>query len=101
MRRILCGHGHQTKQYITVMNEAQYYIVVSGFLFQMLEFVTKKKVAMLTQQIEIENRIKIYKNILLFTVILLSFCLFIKQQTSIFPNVIQCNFLCKVIFPRT
>lgn len=37
------------------MNEAQYYIVVSGFLFQMLEFVTKKRVAMLTQQIEIEN----------------------------------------------
>lgn len=61
----------------------------------------KKRVAMLTQRIEIENRIKIYKNILLFTVILLSFCLFIKQQTSIFPYVSHCNFLCKVIFPRT
>lgn len=43
MRRILCGHGHQTKQFIILMNEAQYNIVVSGFLLQMLEFVTKKK----------------------------------------------------------
>lgn len=43
MRRILCGHGHQTKQFIILMNEAQYNIVVKRVSFSNVGICDKKK----------------------------------------------------------